>query len=196
MANPERQCCACRQVHPKGELLRFVLGPNRLPVLDLRDKLPGRGAYLCPRRACIRKGLQPKGVPRALEAKPPEQSAEELRIEALDGLERLLREQLGHAHRFGAVVWGSDRVTDALSAGQADWVLIAVDAAQRTVTDMCSRAGGDRVFRAPAKSELGGVLGPAEVGVATVTHPRMADKIQALAVRWNRLREENGDGQG
>ncbi|SCY59265.1 YlxR family protein [Thiohalorhabdus denitrificans] len=196
MARPERQCCACRQTHPKDELLRFVSGPDGAPTLDLREKLPGRGAYLCPRMECLRKGLRPKGIGRALGCGAPSLSAEELRTQALEGLGRLLNEQLGHAHRMGAVVWGGERVTEALDAGQVDWILVAADAAQRLLTDMSSRADGRRVYRGPDKAELGRVLGPAEVGVVAVTHPPMAEKIQALAVRWNRLREENGDGQG
>jgi len=145
---------------------------------------------------CLRKGWRPKGVPRALDCGSVPFSVEELRDRVLEGLDRLLREQLGHARRAGAVVWGAERVGETLEAGGSGGVLIAVDAAQRTTNDMIGRAGMERVYRVPAKAELGEILGPAEVGVATVTHPRLADQIQALAVRWNRLREENGDGQG
>jgi len=196
MASPQRTCHACRRSRPQEELLRFVCGPEGPSVLDLRGKLPGRGAYLCPERACLRKGLKPKGIAQVLGCAPSAGSAEELRDQALEGLRRMLMEHLGHAHRAGAVVPGFERVAEALAENQTSWVLVATDAATRTRTEMAARAGEGGVVTALTKSELGAVLGTAEVGVAAITQPRLADKIRALAVRWNRLREENGDGQG
>ncbi len=38
---------------PKGDLLRFVQGPAGAAVLDLRQREPGRGCYLCPERSCF-----------------------------------------------------------------------------------------------------------------------------------------------
>lgn len=196
MASPERQCCACRQTRPQAELLRFVCGPEGRAVLDLRGKLPGRGAYLCPDRDCLHKGLQPKGVGRVLGCMSPAGDAEALREQALAGLGRLLREQLGHAHRAGGVVWGAQRVSEALEEGRVDWVLSAADTAERTRAELAEKVGPEKVLPVLSKEEIGEVLGPAEVGVAVIVHPRLAEKIFALAVRWKRLREENGDGQG
>lgn len=196
MADPTRTCHACRRSAPQDELLRFVCGPGSQTVLDLRAKLPGRGAYLCPAAPCLRKGLKPKGVARVLDCGPANIGAEEVRQQALEGLDRLLLEHLGHAHRAGAVVPGMERVTQALDDNDANWVLVAYDAAQRTRIEMTARAGDGGVVTALTKGELGAVLGTAEVGVAAITQPRLADKVRALAVRWNRLKEENGDGQG
>lgn len=44
---PIRQCVACRERRPKGELLRVVLGENG-PTIDPTGRKPGRGAYICP----------------------------------------------------------------------------------------------------------------------------------------------------
>ena len=196
MGEPQRTCHACRRIRPQNELLRFVCGPEGHSLLDLRGKLPGRGAYLCPATTCLRRGLKAKGVAAALGCKPPADDAQEVRRQAIEGLNRLLNEQIGHARRAGAVVPGADRVAQALDDNEVYGVLVAHDAAERTRTEMAARAGEERVVTALTKSELGAVLGTAEVGVAAITHPRLADKIRALAVRWNRLREENGDGQG
>jgi hypothetical protein len=196
MTGPQRTCHACRRGRPQGELLRFVCGPEGRSVLDLRGKLPGRGAYLCPQLACLRKGLKPKGIAQVLGCAPPAADAGALRQQALEGVRRMLAEHLGHAHRAGAVVPGFERVAEALAANEAYTVLVASDAAERTRTEMAARAGDGRVVTALSKSEMGAVLGTAEVGVAAITQPRLADKLRALAVRWNRLREENGDGQG
>ncbi|MER3482564.1 MAG: DUF448 domain-containing protein [Meiothermus sp.] len=60
---PIRQCVACRERRPKGELLRVVLGkggPTNSeqsrrtnseqsgPTIDPTGRKPGRGAYICP----------------------------------------------------------------------------------------------------------------------------------------------------
>ncbi|MBF6595199.1 MAG: YlxR family protein [Thermaceae bacterium] len=44
---PIRQCMACRERRPKGELLRIVLGESG-PTIDPTGRKPGRGAYICP----------------------------------------------------------------------------------------------------------------------------------------------------
>ncbi|MEF8793763.1 DUF448 domain-containing protein [Thiohalorhabdus sp.] len=194
--SPQRTCHACRRSAPQSELLRFVCSPDGAAVLDLRGKLPGRGAYLCPDPGCLRKGIKAKGVAQALGCRPPAEDAEALQRQAVEGLARMLTENLGHAHRAGAVVPGVDRVTQALEQGQAHWVLAASDAAERTRTWVATRVGNARVVTALTKSELGAVLGTAEVGLLAITQPRLAEKIRTLAVRCNRLKEENGDGQG
>jgi predicted RNA-binding protein YlxR (DUF448 family) len=45
--SPQRSCLGCGAVRDKGDLLRFVLAPDNVPVPDLKGKLPGRGAYIC-----------------------------------------------------------------------------------------------------------------------------------------------------
>ncbi len=196
MAGPQRTCHACRRSFPQGELLRFACGPQGRAVLDLRGRLPGRGVYLCPRLACLRRGLKPKGIGGALGCGAPEDSPEGLRDRAQVGLSRMLQEAIGHAHRAGAVVYGADRVAATLDHGEAGCVVAAADAAKRTRSDLAERVAPGSLMTALSKAELGEVLGTAEVGVFAITHPRLAERIRMLALRWNCLREENGDGQG
>ena len=58
---PERKCIATGEVHPKSDLVRFVVGPDSAIVPDLAGKLPGRGIYVSANRAALdraaRKGL-------------------------------------------------------------------------------------------------------------------------------------------
>jgi predicted RNA-binding protein YlxR (DUF448 family) len=42
----ERTCIVSRQSLPADRLIRFVLGPDRAVVADLRHRLPGRGAWV------------------------------------------------------------------------------------------------------------------------------------------------------
>ena len=52
MHTPERMCIACRQMKPKGELIRIVKSGETVN-LDITQKLGGRGAYICRNEECI-----------------------------------------------------------------------------------------------------------------------------------------------
>ena len=59
---PERTCVACRSVRPKRELVRIVRTPEGKVEPDPTGKHRGRGAYLCPIRACWELALKKKGL--------------------------------------------------------------------------------------------------------------------------------------
>ncbi len=71
---------------PKRELIRVVKSPEGAVCLDCRGKLPGRGAYLCPEAACLKRARKARALERAFStAIPPE---------VYDGLEaQMAREQ-------------------------------------------------------------------------------------------------------
>ena len=50
---PQRTCLGCRQVKDQSELIRFVRSPEGEILVDLKGRLPGRGAYLCNSRDCM-----------------------------------------------------------------------------------------------------------------------------------------------
>lgn len=71
---PMRQCLGCREMKPKHELIRVVRAPDGEQIsLDFRGKAPGRGAYLCPNPACLKKAVRNRALERAFSAAiPPE----------------------------------------------------------------------------------------------------------------------------
>ena len=75
---PMRQCVGCREHKPKKELIRVVRSPEGAISLDFRGKAPGRGAYLCPDGACLKKAIKSKALERGFETQIPEQIYEEL----------------------------------------------------------------------------------------------------------------------
>ncbi|WP_083933647.1 YlxR family protein [Sciscionella marina] len=62
---PIRTCIGCRQRAASSALLRVVAGDDEL-VVDLRRRLPGRGAWLHPDRACLRLAQRRNAFERAL----------------------------------------------------------------------------------------------------------------------------------
>lgn len=84
---PMRQCLGCREMKPKGELIRVVRSPEGELSLDFRGKKPGRGAYLCPDMACFTKAKKSRAIERALSSKvePEVYAALEAQMKAGDG---------------------------------------------------------------------------------------------------------------
>ena len=70
---PMRQCLGCRENKPKKELIRVVRSPEGEISLDFRGKANGRGAYICPDPACLKKAIRQKALERALQTAIPEE---------------------------------------------------------------------------------------------------------------------------
>ena len=70
---PMRQCLGCREQKPKRELIRVVRSPEGDISLDFRGKANGRGAYICPDPACLKKAIKAKALERALQTAIPEE---------------------------------------------------------------------------------------------------------------------------
>ena len=66
---PERLCVGCREKHPKGELIRIVRSPAGEIAVDFSGKSPGRGAYLCPREACLTAARKQNGLARSFKGR-------------------------------------------------------------------------------------------------------------------------------
>ncbi len=69
---PVRQCLGCREGKPKRELIRVVRAPDGTLSLDFKGKAPGRGAYLCPDIACLKRARKSGAIARALGVEIPE----------------------------------------------------------------------------------------------------------------------------
>lgn len=78
---PQRQCMGCRERKPKPELIRVVRSPEGTVDLDFRGKANGRGAYLCPDPACLKKAMRSKALERSLETPIPEAVYQRLEAE-------------------------------------------------------------------------------------------------------------------
>lgn len=58
---------------PKKELIRVVRSPEGEISLDFRGKANGRGAYLCPDPACLKRAQKARALERSLDAAIPEE---------------------------------------------------------------------------------------------------------------------------
>lgn len=81
---PMRQCLGCRKMKPKKELIRVVRSPEGEISLDFKGKASGRGAYICPDNACLKKAIKAKALERALSVNIPQEIYERLQ-EQMEG---------------------------------------------------------------------------------------------------------------
>ena len=56
---PERQCVGCREKKPKNEFIRIVRVADTGEIeIDRSGRKPGRGAYICPSKTCLKKARE------------------------------------------------------------------------------------------------------------------------------------------
>jgi hypothetical protein len=79
-----RTCVGCRKEEGKRELLRIVRSPAGEVRVDRGGKAPGRGAYLCRNRECLRSARKRDALSKALKTKVPLEIYEELEKLCLD----------------------------------------------------------------------------------------------------------------
>ena len=83
---PQRQCMGCRERKEKRQLIRVVRKTDGTVCVDFSGKVSGRGAYICPDKACLTKALKSKSLERSLEVPIPEEVYGRLEKEMEQGL--------------------------------------------------------------------------------------------------------------
>ena len=82
---PQRQCVGCREMKEKRALIRVVKSPEGVVSLDFGGKKPGRGAYVCPDAACLRRARKSRALERVFETAIPEEVYDALEKEMVQG---------------------------------------------------------------------------------------------------------------
>jgi len=85
---PVRTCVGCRERAAQRDLLRLVAVSNGSIRVDPERSLPGRGAYVHRRRACVEAALARGAVARVLRTGLDEHGAATLRAEIEGELDR------------------------------------------------------------------------------------------------------------
>ena len=125
----ERSCIVCRESDAKQALIRLALIDGQL-CFDLRHKLPGRGYYICARRACIDKAFA--GIIKRVTKHEPSEIAQSagdfVRDVLLPGLRKRNIECLSSGFQCGQLVLGADAVEQAAKENKLACYILARDA--------------------------------------------------------------------
>ena len=84
MHTPMRMCIACRNMKPKGELIKIVKNENNIE-LDICQKKFGRGAYICKDAECIENAKKRKALGRHFKTNVDDSIFDDIKKELCDG---------------------------------------------------------------------------------------------------------------
>jgi uncharacterized protein len=95
-----RQCLGCKQVLPKRELLRLVRLPSDTVRYDHDQHAHGRGGYVCPHIACLRKAFKSRNQRFSLCTTDMKTLVETIKEQYAGGIERALTraDKMGYRH--------------------------------------------------------------------------------------------------
>ena len=170
----DRTCIVTRRPAGPDDLIRFVVGPDRAVVPDLKRNLPGRGCWVTADRDHVDKAVKKGLFARVLKA--------ELSVPAdlggmVDGLlARSALGMLGLARKAGAISLGATKIEASVRNGSALCVLHAFEAAADGVRKIAqarratAHLGGPEIhaYKLFSEKELGLALGGTNVIHAAV----------------------------
>ena len=186
-----RRCIASGASRPRGELLRFVVGPEGALVPDLGESLPGRGLWISAERALLAKacerGLFARAARRPIAIAPDliDEVERQLTVRALD--------VLGLARRAGGLVTGFDKVERALVERRVAVLVEASDGARHGRARLGALARDIPVIAHFDGAMLSRSLGRENVVHAALAPGRLADRFLRESARLVGVREETGD---
>lgn len=179
----ERTCIACRGVFKKDEVVRIVAGPGPTVsgpagiVIDYRSKLPGRAAYVCPTRECIKTAISKGHFSKALRLKVVNLSLEEFVSRLTAGVEGKIKSMITMSAKAGKLAAGYSAVRDALEKGRVEMLLYARDISEGTKEKVAVPNASFPHVTLFSRDELGRLLNRELIGVIGIEDKGFADAI-------------------
>jgi len=177
-----RTCLGCRSKKEQSEMIRIVRGLDGEAVFDIDRRLPGRGAYVCPVPACLRK-LTSSSLSHFLKGRVSIPEFDIMRPRLADAYEGKARSLLSIGLKAGQVGIGSRAVEDALGRNRAFILLLACNASPRTSRHLLRLVDDVPVRTLPDKARLGSWLGRHSVAAAVLFDKGLARRLSAVLDR-------------
>jgi len=195
--DPQRSCISCRTTRDKKDLLRFVLAPDLTLVPDLLSKLPGRGAYTCLNRDCLRSAAQKGQFARAFKGEVKFEGYAPLIDQIVVRVQERIGSYLALANKAGKVVSGSDMVMESIKKRKSGFLFVAVDISTdigAKVLEMANRFDVPHIaiFN---KDRLGAFIGKGLRSVVSIEHGGFEDKITMEVAKYRNLLEGGTDAR-
>ena len=134
MATRQRTCVACRKRGDSSELVRLVLSPAQVLVVDFKARLPGAGVWVHRDKACISEiEARPAVLRRGLGVTP---DTSELLFTIRQLVLTSILDGLSMAAAGGAIVGGKVALVEALKGGEISAMLFASDISDRSLGEL------------------------------------------------------------
>ncbi len=173
---PERTCIGCRGVFTKEDVVRIVSGQAAV-VIDYREKLPGRAAYVCPRRECIQKALGREVLSRAFRRTVVVPSVDEFIAMLASGIAGKIKALIQMSAKAGRLSAGYSAVRDALEKDAVKMIIYAGDLSDGTKDKIGPAGARVRQTTLFNRDEMGRMLGREMVGVVGIEDKGFADAV-------------------
>ncbi|MBF0153545.1 MAG: DUF448 domain-containing protein [Magnetococcales bacterium] len=187
-ATASRTCLISRTIHPRTQLLRFVVDSQGRLVEDVAGRLPGRGIYIQPTRQNCAGLLKRQGLLKRLSTQPlvlPEVALLQDRVSL--ALTRRVLDGVGLARRNKRLLLGLQEVEGYLARGGRPLLLVARDASdltQAAVAHLSARHNVGQPVVLPDRKQLGAALGQETASVLALPEGKMARRMRANTTRW------------
>lgn len=110
--NQFRYCSLTNEKKSKTELIRFVIGPEKELVADIKANLPGRGLWITAEKQILKKAIEKHTFERGFKQKVKIESNIECKVEDL--LAKAALGRLKIANKAGEAIYGSTKLMAAL----------------------------------------------------------------------------------
>ncbi len=154
-----------------------MAGPEGV-VLDYREKLPGRAAYVCPNRECIEKALTRNNLARALrvKVKPPETG--DFNALLVRSINEKIKSLITMSLKAGRLAAGYSAVQDAIEKGRVEMLLYAQDISEGTREKLAlQQKTSVREVTLFTRDELGEILNRDVIGVIAFEDKGLSDGV-------------------
>lgn len=182
----QRRNIADGETGDRETMVRFVIAPDGVVVVDLEGKLPGRGLWLAANRDVLEGGRLAALFSRAAREKVT------VPADLADKLEALLASRcqnlMGLARRAGLMVAGYEQVRGALRAGKAAVLIAASDGADDGRNKVRHLAPDLPLIDSLTSAEIGAALGAGAMVHAALSDGRLAREILTTADKLGALR--------
>jgi predicted RNA-binding protein YlxR (DUF448 family) len=164
-------------VFKKDEVVRIAAGPAGA-VIDYREKLPGRAAYVCPRLECIKKALSRDNLSRALHLRARYPSMDEFISLLAMNITEKIKSLIVMSAVASKLAAGYSAVQDALEKKKVEMLIFADDLSEGTKDKlMTPHAALLRRTNLFTRDEMGRMFGRELVGVIGIQDKGIADAI-------------------
>ena len=191
---PQRTCIACRQSKNQDQLVRYVVAPNGVLMVDYRHRLPGRGAYTCIDIECLKLAVDRKQFQRSFRGRCQDVDFNTLATELSEALEQKIINLLGMGRKSRQVISGSNAIMAGLrQANELSLVIVTEDISTAIAEKLQGLAARHKVSCSQllSKDLLGQILGKGERSAVAVQKGALADAILIELQRYKQLVREN-----
>lgn len=185
-----RTCIACGLRAQPDAFIRLCLVPEGGLQVEIKALKGGRGAYLCPTRACADLAVKKQRIGKALHGNSGVKTGAEVVDSALHLVNHHLQYMLSLCQKAGRIASGADSVEAAVTSGRAACVLVASDLSEGSLdklTALCRRHEVPQYRLGLTRESLGALLGKGERAAGAVQHGPLAEGLKRDLVLLERL---------